>query len=196
MLSGAVVGGGAYGLYVGAANSTVRGLVINGGFFGGVEVTGADVSVRGCFIGTDATGMTAVPNGRGIHGTGTSGATGLTVGGPAPADRNLIVAPSGQLVWLENVPDGTIEGNLLGTDATGAARLDPLPNDSIFISTADSGTTVVRGNVIAGGTIEGINIGGFASSPVIIQGNFIGTDATGTVNMGNPTTVSVSSRVT
>jgi len=188
VLSGGAVGGGAYGLYVSAADSTVQGLAINGGFFGGVSVSAADVSVRGCFIGTDAIGMTASPSGRGVYGAGFNGATGLTVGGPAPADRNLIAA-TGQIIILESVPGAAIEGNLLGTDATGAALLGVLPGDSILMYPAATGTAVVRGNVVAGGTIEAINVGGVGqSSPVVFQGNFVGTDATGTVNFGNPTT--------
>ena len=189
VLSGAVVGGGAYGLSVSAANSTVRGLVINGGFLGGVTVSAADVSVQGCFIGTDAAGMTAVPITSGVRGDGVSGAAGLTVGGPAPADRNLIAAPSSALVLLNQVPDSTIEGNLLGTDATGAALIGPLPNTSIVINPAATGTVVIRGNVVAGGTIEGISLGngGLDGSEILLQGNFIGTDVTGTVSFGNPT---------
>ncbi len=164
----------------------VRGLVIHGAVHQ-VWVKAANVTVRGCFIGTDAAGMTAVPGGRGVYGAGLSGASALTVGGPAPADRNLIAGHTGQQIWLDSVPNATIEGNLLSTDTTGAASLS-LPSDSLLISTAATGTVLVRGNVVAGGTIEGINIGGSSNSPVTLHGNFIGTDATGTVNLGNPTT--------
>ena len=40
-----------------ASNSTVRGLVINGGFTETVRVWAPNVAVRGCFLGTDASGM-------------------------------------------------------------------------------------------------------------------------------------------
>jgi len=188
VISGATVGVTASGLVVSGAGSTVRGLVINGGFAGGVRVTGADVSVRGCFIGTDATGTTASGNAQGVSGEGFSGVTGLLVGGPAPGDRNLIAGQTANHVSMNVIPNGKIEGNLLGTDKTGAATLGTFPNDAIIIYPDASGNSVLR-NVIAGGSIEGINIGsGDAGGVVTIQGNSVGTDATGTVNFGNPTT--------
>jgi len=188
VISGATVGVTASGLVVSGAGSTVRGLVINGGFAGGVRVTGADVSVRGCFIGTDATGTTASGNAQGVSGEGFSGVTGLLVGGPAPGDRNLIAGQTANHVSMNVIPNGKIEGNLLGTDKTGAATLGTFPNDAIIIYPDASGNSVLR-NVIAGGSIEGINIGsGDAGGAVAIQGNFVGTDVGGTVHFGNPTT--------
>ena len=62
---------------------------------------------------------------------------------------------SGQHVWFDNVANGTIEGNLLGTDATGAAPLGEPSQHSIAISPAATRNLTIRGNVIAGGTIEG-----------------------------------------
>jgi Right handed beta helix region/IPT/TIG domain/S-layer homology domain len=177
-------GGGGYGLVLGAANSTVRGLVVNGGF---VSARAANVSVRGCFIGTDATGMTAVPSSGGVLAHGYEGASALTVGGPLSADRNLIAGHTGYGVWFDDVPNGTIEGNLLSTNATGAAPIGALPNDSIIIYPPATGTVAVRGNVVAGGMIEGIGLSGGSGGPVTFQGNFVGTDVTGTVNFGNPT---------
>src|SRR5512135_261069 len=54
---------GSLALVVAAPGSTVRGIVFNGGFNYGVYVSFADnAAIRGCFVGTDATGMLAVPN--------------------------------------------------------------------------------------------------------------------------------------
>ena len=68
VLSGPAVTGGT-GIALGGVGSTVRGLVINGGFFYAVSPSGADVSVRGCFIGTDAAGMIPVPNSVAVRAT-------------------------------------------------------------------------------------------------------------------------------
>jgi len=177
---------GASALQVFGDGSIIRGLVFNGGFNYTISIGGPNVSVQGCFIGTDATGMVASDNQRGVFGQ--FGISGLTVGGPAPADRNLIAGNTAQHIWFEHVVNGTIEGNLLGTDKTGAAPLGELPNTGISISPAATGTLTIRGNVIAGGDFGAMGVGNAAdsTSSTIIQGNFIGTDVTGTVNLGNP----------
>ncbi len=176
---------GASALQVSGDGSIIRGLVFNGGFNYTVSVGGPNVSIRGCFFGTDVTGMIASDNQRGVFG---QLGTGLTVGGPAPADRNLIAGNTAQHVWFDQVANGAIEGNLLGTDATGAAPLGEMPNTAIAISPAATGNLTIRGNVIAGGDFGAISVGNAAdaTSSTIIQGNFIGTDVTGTVNLGNP----------
>ena len=188
VISGAVLGQSASGLVVSAANSTVRGLIINGNFFWGVKVTAADVAVRGCFIGTDAAGLSASGNLQGVYGEGFSGAVGLVVGGPDPDDRNLIAGNTSYQVYLDRVPDGIIEGNLLATNVTGEALVSVLGNNAIRLYPTTTGTTLVRGNVVGGGAVEGINIASDGvGSPVFLHGNFIGTDATGTIPLGNPT---------
>jgi hypothetical protein len=169
----------------GAAGSIVRGLVINGGFPQGVKVWAPNIAVQGCFIGTDASGMSPVGNGHGIYADGFFGASSLTVGGPAAADRNLIAGQTGAHVYLVSVPGATVRGNLLGTDKTGAAALS-FPMQTIAMNVAAAGGTVVRDNVIAGGTGEAVQIGDNNGSTLEFFGNFIGTDTTGTVNLGNP----------
>ena len=123
--------------------------------------------------------MTAVgENPYGVSAVGSTGASAITVGGPQPADRNLI-APG---VTLEAVAGATVEGNLLGTDATGAATL-PIPGNGAYAFIPSvGGTTYIRGNVIAGGIL--IGNGSPSAFETILQGNFIGTDATGTVDLG------------
>ena len=179
-----IVGAEAIDVGSGAAGSVIRGLVLNGGFQNTVRVQAANVAIRGCFFGTDVSGMTASINTTDVLAHGFEGAASLSVGGLVPADRNLIAGK----VWLDDVADGLIEGNLFGTNATATASLGVLPNDAIVIYPAASGTAVVRGNVIAGGTIEAIAMSDSApgGSPTLIQGNSIGTDPTGTVNYGNP----------
>jgi Right handed beta helix region/S-layer homology domain len=170
----------------GASGSTVRGLVINGGFAQPVKVWAPGIAVQGCFIGTDASGMIPVGNGHGIYADGFFGASGLTVGGAAAAERNLFAGQTASQVYLNAVPGATIRGNLLGTDKTGAAAPGAFPMWTLVINVAAAGGTVVRDNVIAGGTGEGVQIGDNFGSTLAFFGNFIGTDTTGTVNLGNP----------
>ncbi len=183
-------GGGGGGITLGAANSTVRGLVINGGFLYGLWIRAADVAVRGCLIGIDVTGMTPAPNFHGVFAEGFDGATGLIIGGPAPADRNLIAGQGqGEHVLSWDVPGATIEGNLIGTDATGASAIGTYPTSypgyAMWFRPGATPSTI-RDNVVAGGAAGGILVDIPSPSETIVQGNFIGTDVTGTVNLGNP----------
>ena len=105
------------------------------------------------------------------------------VGGPTPAERNVISGhPQAGVVIGYTVggtaAQGTIEGNFIGTDVTGTL---PIPNDTgVFIPNSNC---IVRGNVIAASTGYGVYSDGGANH--VIQGNFIGTDATATLNLGN-----------
>jgi parallel beta-helix repeat protein len=181
VVSGAAIPG-AQGLIVTGAGSTLRGLVFNGGFSYTFRLEAANISVHGCFLGTDASGTAAVSNARGVYAG--FAATGVLVGGPNPGDRNLISADEAQDIWFEGAA-GTIEGNLLGTDKTGAASLGS-PNTSIVISPVQ-GVNVIRGNVVTGGDFGAMTIGGATPTTfqTIVQGNFIGTDVTGTIALGS-----------
>ena len=79
--------GGDLHIAPGADGTTIRGLVINNRF-DEISVVANNVTIAGNFIGTDPSGTV------GKHGTigivVQSTASNLTVGGPAPADRNLI----------------------------------------------------------------------------------------------------------
>ena len=78
----------------GASGSLVEGLDINGFALAGI-VTDAganDVSIAGNFIGTDPSGMTALPNiGQGIL----ISTADNSIGGPAPASANVISGNAG-----------------------------------------------------------------------------------------------------
>ena len=177
---------GAQGLIINGADSTVKGLVFNQGFSYTVSVAAANAAVRGCFIGTNAAGTaaSAVPNLRGVYAS--AGASGLFVGGPAPADRNLISGNTSHNVWMSNAPGPTIQGNLIGTDASGAAVIDAVQGDGIILSPARAGT-VIRDNVVVGSYFAGIYIGDATETEfgVVVQGNYVGTDVTGTLPLGN-----------
>src|SRR5262245_52589773 len=86
---------GRHGLIVGAngAGTTIRRLVVNNAGDDGIFIDANDVSVVGCLIGTDSTGMMAVPNqGFGVQVFGRNGVRigGGTSGGPCTGDCNVI----------------------------------------------------------------------------------------------------------
>jgi hypothetical protein len=184
------------GLTISAGNSTVRGLVISGFRIfvpatvvtGGIvlEGKGGDV-VAGNFLGTNVAGTAATTAVNGI-GLFEFGSTNDTVGGTSPADRNLISGNAGVGVDIDANSTGTlIEGNFIGTDATGTTAL---PNGSDGIISQASNTTVGgaasgAGNLISGNNAVGFFNEGGSTTGIVVQGNLIGTDVTGTKGLGN-----------
>ncbi len=81
-----------------------------------------------------------------------------------------------------------IQGNLIGTDATGTV---PLPNgeEGVFIDSAGGnfvgGSQAGAGNVISGNSRHGVEVSGPTAADNQISGNRIGTNATGTGPLGN-----------
>ena len=180
---------GAAGILPGAAGVTVRGIVINGGFHSAVDIlTEGDVHVEGCFIGTDASGSSAVPNTVGVDfflkGVGS------VIGGPAPGQRNVI--GSGQHgVSGDGVAGSTIQNNLIGTDKSGVVALpQAVGGDGIAIGACNAGDPLdsILDNVVTGFTGYAIHN---SCLPATIQGNHIGIDATGTVVFAPVTTYGI-----
>ena len=179
------------GLFVDAKNRTIRGLVINGFHLDGIALgtnSGSD-RVEGCYIGTDITGKTAVPNGG--EGIGVFSSNNI-IGGTTPAARNVI---SGNLEEGIQVTPGSqaisgnvILGNFIGVSADGDKRLAN-QREGIFITgatrTTVGGTLPGARNVVSGNHFDGILLGNFSTTDNVIQGNFIGTDLTGTKAIPN-----------
>ena len=88
----------------------IRNLVINNFADDGIFIDADEVSVFGCFIGTDATGMMAVPNqGFGVQVFGGNGVRigGATSGGPCAGDCNVIsgaIATRPTCSWTSTPP--------------------------------------------------------------------------------------------
>jgi hypothetical protein len=151
---------------------------------------GSNHIIEGNFVGTNAAGTGALPNNFGISLVGTTSF--CTVGGTTAAARNLISGNTGRGVLLggslgaQVVENNTVEGNWIGTDVTGQL---PLGNGEYGVECNDfnntiGGSSAGAGNVIAFNAFGGIGTEGGCSG-LVVQGNFIGTDATGTAAMGN-----------
>ncbi|HEX4441091.1 MAG TPA: IPT/TIG domain-containing protein [Thermoanaerobaculia bacterium] len=204
-LDGANAGANAIGLrvYQGAGGSTIRGLVINRFSSRGIVLENSTGSnhVEGNFIGTDAAGTAALGNGAGLHILDDgSGEVGDVVGGTSPAARNVVAGNLGDGIVTGAGGGGSghhIQGNFVGVDATGAAVLGNGGNGiDLAFFTSDAvigGTTPAERNVISGhsaadraGIVLGSNVQG-----TLVQGNYVGTDLTGAVGLGNTVGISM-----
>jgi titin len=174
------------------------GNVISGNGQQGVWLVGINGNVtgnviQGNLIGLDATGISSLPNGN--AGVGISSAAGNQIGGTVPGARNVISGNTTNGVFLvgAGTAGNVIQANYIGTDKTGSvARGNSL--DGIVLQNVSSnqigGSASGAGNLISGNNANantsgnnGINF--INASWNIIQGNRIGTDAGGTVSLGN-----------
>ena len=164
--------------------NTIRGLVIDHWGQSGIYATGSSGSntITGCFIGTNADGTAASGNSaEGIYFYSYS--SNNLVGGATPSARNVISCNTGADVWMIQGSGNTLQGNYIGTNAAGTAALTDGADG--VLSVCDSSTNTITGNVISGHTRYGLCLEGGPNWSNTVQGNFIGTDATGTAKLGN-----------
>jgi CSLREA domain-containing protein len=190
------------GLRLVAGGSTVNGLAISG-FQTQVWIEGPAGGnlIEGSFLGPDVTGKlivdAGVTNGAPGQGILISGSSGNTIGGLTPSARNVISGNDGFGIEDNGGSQEVIEGNFIGTDVTGTRRIG---NSQRFIfgigvyltgSSFDviGGTQPSGRNVISGNTGLGLELAGAGN---VVQGNYIGTDVTGTQALGNGTGLQVS----
>ena len=153
----------------------------------GILLTGSSGNlVEGNYIGTDVTGAAPLGNrGDGVYVN--SGARGNTIGGTTAGAANVLSANGSDGVEISNsASTNVVEGNYIGTDYTGTAALgnngDGVGSDSGATSNTIGGTTAAARNVISGNTGNGINL---SSGSILVEGDYIGTNAAGTAALGN-----------
>ncbi|HEV3312083.1 MAG TPA: hypothetical protein VG815_16355 [Chloroflexota bacterium] len=166
--------------------------IISSNTFKGIDINGLGVTrnvIQGNYIGTNTAGTVGIPsNGFTVDISG--GAARNTVGGTRKGAGNLISEP-GQIAV--NISDkGTtgnvVQGNLIGTDATGTAPIGDFVGVNIRGGASNNiigGTMPGARNVISGSTFEGIEIHDYGTNGNLVQGNYIGTNAAGSAVLGN-----------
>jgi hypothetical protein len=174
----------------------------NGTGSSGVQIDGAGTDfnvVAGNFIGTDVSGAFAVPNGgNGVYilNGAQSNIIGTNGDGHGDADeQNVISGNDAQGIYISGAGTNfnVVAGNLIGTDVTGIMALGNLANgiwiahgpqsNRIGVNAGDPGSAA-EPNVIAASSYSGISIDG-PSGFNMISGDFIGTDKTATIELGN-----------
>jgi titin len=172
---------------LGGTTPAARNLISGNSGVTGVDFSGPGNIMQGNLIGTDITGTLPLGNsGRGVLVESSGSAL---IGGTTVAARNIISGNTNADGVQLSASPSTVQGNFIGTDVTGTVAL---PNfDGILISTSNNvigGLTATPGappgNLISGSNARyGVSVLGVSST--LIQGNLIGTDATGTQPLGN-----------
>ncbi len=129
-----------------------------------------------------------------IQGNGTSGLTGLDLESNGNTiDGIAIGGYTGGVAIVVNGTGNVIEGTYVGVDMAGSAVIAPAESQGIYVEAADNtigGTTAAARDVISGSTVEGVVLS-LGADDNLVEGDYIGTDSTGLVALGNQTGVSV-----
>ena len=184
----------AAGLVLNESNCAVKNIIISGFSRQGILVSGSGASgnlITGCYIGTNATGSTALANSlSGIEIN--AGAHHNTVGGTAIADRNVISGNGGYGIKVTDAGSNSnlIVGNFIGTTTDGAAAMpNGLQGIVIQNSSQDNtvgGTAIGAGNRIWSNVQEGIAVSGAATlRNELTQNSIYGNGARGIVLYDN-----------
>jgi hypothetical protein len=185
-LSGALIAGGT-GIHATGDSCRIQGLAISD-WGVGIEIGtfSQGCVIEGNFIGTGTAGTSCAGNTEGIW---ISQSNGNTIGGTLPRAHNVISCNDRGIV-LSGLPcqGNVIQGNYIGTDKDGTTDLGNIVS-GVYASFADSnligGDIPGAGNVISGNDTMGVFIESNPSVGNTIAGNFIGTDRTGTADVGN-----------
>jgi hypothetical protein len=207
--------GNGSGILVLSANNTIGGTIpadrnVISGNGDAIDISGSAATgnlVEGNFSGTNAAGTAPVPGWGGV--ILYNGATGNTIGGASFVDPstgklsgagNLMSGLGGAAIWMTTGAGGnTVQGNFIGTDITGKYALpddetSQLWNSAVSINTSGNliggassldthGNLAGLGNLISANDGYGVGLWGVSNDEV--EGNFIGTDVTGTHSLGN-----------
>ncbi|HKQ06162.1 MAG TPA: hypothetical protein VJ464_13585 [Blastocatellia bacterium] len=191
---------------IGGTTNAAGNIVSANGFPGIFIGNSAQNLVQGNFVGTDITGKVALGNGdAGVVLGGVSGETqpianNNTVGGTVAGSGNLISGNkggnNGAGVSINNKDSNgnLVQRNFIGTDVTGTIAIANTSN-GIQIRNGSlntiGGTTSAAINLISGNSLPGVFIGEINATQNQVQGNFIGTDRSGTLPLGNSNGVKI-----
>jgi parallel beta-helix repeat protein len=183
------------GVAIGAGSSqnTLVDNIVSGNGADGVDIIGQGTSgnlLTGNFVGVTAAGTAPLRN----AGDGVAiydGATDNSIGGTGFAAGNIISGNAADGVMISGVGTSfnTLDGNLIGTDSSGAIALGN-QNDGVDILLGASDNTIGAPtpgdeNVISGNDVAGVSISDAGTSGNLIGLNLIGTDLDGEAAVGN-----------
>ena len=159
--------------------------VISGNTEYGIYLTNtAGNVILGNYLGVNATGTAALANQK--SGVALFGGTQNVIGGTVTGAGNVLSGNGEYGIDIRN-PVATwnfVQGNLIGLDAAGtnsiSNALGGVHLDSGATNNTIGGTVAGARNVISGNTTAGVFFNGAGTSGNLVEGNYVGTDITGT----------------
>ena len=184
--NGVDIDSGASNNTIGGTTDGARNIVSSNGFDGILIQAGSAANlVQGNYVGTDESGTMSSPNLN--DGVSLNASSENTIGGTTPGAGNVISANHIDGVGFFDSTLNVVQGNYIGSDYTGTQPLPNLGNGLLLDSASNNtigGTTSTAGNVIGRNILNGIMIVD-SSTANLVQGNFIGTDRSGTQILSN-----------
>ena len=185
-LSGVFIGNNAGGNTIGSTNPAGRN-VLSGNLQYGVYLTNTTGNViSGNYLGVNAGGEIALGNG--LSGVGLFGGTQNVVGGNVAGAGNILSGNGEYGIDIANpvATGNSVQGNLIGLDAAGTNGIGNGTGyggvllDNGTTNNTIGGTVAGARNVISGNNPAGVFFNGASTSGNLVEGNYIGTDITGT----------------
>jgi hypothetical protein len=181
------------GIYIYAGNCVLRGLAIDNFTNSGINLLynyAVGNQVQGCYIGLAPNGSTVASNGyEGIN-IG-AGAQANVIGGTNASQRNVISGNSGYGITITgtNSNGNVVSGNYIGLNASGTFAVSNTYNGIGIWGGSSSniigGSGAGAGNVISGNIDYGIFISDSNTTGTVVQGNYIGVNASATGAVSN-----------
>jgi hypothetical protein len=184
------------GIILQSSNNTIGGtggsdrVVVSGNSGAGIQLyTSAATGnkILGTYIGVDRNGTKAIPNtGSGIA---VYQASSNTIGGTSGGSKNVISGngQNGVVINGSGAKYNKLLGNFIGTNAAGTAKIGNA-NYGVEISqpyNTVGGSAAGSRNLISGNKYAGVVLWLSSGSNNKVQGNYIGTDYTGKLNLAN-----------
>ena len=191
-VAGILIQNGAHDNVIGGTTAGARNVISgNGGF--GIFITNNTTTanrVEGNFIGPDLTGT--LDRGNGNDGVRIdAGPDANVIGGTATGAGNVISGNGADGIEIHGgaSTNNRIEGNFIGTNAAGSAAISNNHQGVVLqVNTFDNvvgGTVPGAGNLISGNSRNGVYLNHVTTSGNRVEGNRIGTDVTGLLDLGN-----------